>query len=218
MKIKSLLILMFLFSIKEVIAQTCTHKDLSKKFDFRITRTTVSPNDSLLLFGESEIFIEVYLKGGSKVFQKIKFNTKELYSNDFKDCLNDRSLITGKNKNGEVTDNNYGDIAVADFNFDGREDFAIKDRHIGNIGAGYHFYVQTDNGFKEDKYLTDQASFFPWLLDMKRHLFITTVSPMPGTTIRKYKYNLLTKSWHQVSKRFVWHDENLEYYLSQLKK
>ncbi len=208
-------ILLFLL-VKVASAQTCMHSGLSKKFDFKVTRAMVNPADTPYMFAEWNIIVEVYLKGNHRLFQKLQFSTNELSPNDFTDCSQERSLSTGKNENAEVGDNDYGDIAVADFNFDGKEDFAIKNTVVGNIGAGYRFYIQTSQGFTEDKFLTDKATFFPFLLNVKRRLFITIVSPTPGTTIRKYKYNPATKRWRQVSTRFVWHDKNLEWYLGRL--
>lgn len=198
-------------------AQTCLHTGLSKKFDFKITRVDIrKPNDTSL-FGEKRISVEIYNKSDKRSFQSISFKSGELYD-DFKNCINDRSLITGKNKDAEVGDNDYGDIIVADVNFDGIEDLAIKDRWIGNIGAGYRFYLQTPQGFKQNKYLTEEVVFFPWLLKPKSHLLITTVSPTPGTTIRTYGYNAINKKWRKVGERFVYHDTNIDNILKKLKK
>jgi hypothetical protein len=218
MNTKHWLIIILLILARGASAQTCTHTGLSKRLYFKITRTIVNHKDDTSLFNESNILIEIYLKASGLLFQKIQFISTDLYSDDFKDCSNDRSLITGKNKNSDASDNDYGNIIVADFNFDGKEDFAIKNGQMGNLGVGYRFYIQTKKGFVEDKYLTDNVSFFPWLLNPKRHLLITIVSPTPGTTIRIYKYNSISKAWHQTGKRFVWHDKKLDYYLNRLKK
>ncbi|MDB5157688.1 MAG: repeat protein [Mucilaginibacter sp.] len=200
------------------IGQTCLHSDLSKKFDFKITRVETKHPGASSLFGKSKITLEIYTKKDKRLFQSIQFASDGLYANDFKICSSERSLITGKNKNSEISDLDYGDIVVADFNFDGKEDIAIKHQWEGNIGVGYYFYIQAKNAFKEDKYLNDEVVFFPWLIKSKQHILITTVSPTPGTTIRQYKYNRTKRSWRKINTRFVYHDENIENILKALKR
>ena len=81
-----------------------------------------------------------------------------------------RSYITGLNKNAKALKNDYGDFIVADFNFDGKEDFALKyNANYKSSGPLYAFYIQqADGSFKNNQFLTGKVGTFPAIIDSKQ--------------------------------------------------
>lgn len=64
-------------------------------------------------------------------------------------------------RNAAILDTDFGDIVVADFNFESREDIAIRSDDE-NGGTYYRFYIQEkDKLFKLDSFLTDSMSIVP---------------------------------------------------------
>ncbi len=58
-------------------------------------------------------------------------------------------------------DGYYGDLVIADLNFDNLEDFAIKVED-SNSGSIYEFYLQDKNHkFVKDKILSSELAHFP---------------------------------------------------------
>jgi len=195
-------------------AQTCLHSDLSKKFDYKIIRTDQKD------FGgtASKIIIEIYNKGNKKLFQRLQFtSTGYGLSNTFRVCTNEKSFVTGQNLKGDISDEDYGDIVVADLNFDGKEDFAVKHNIPADTGPQYWYFIQGKKGFKKDEYLSKRMPFFPWLIKSQKHQLISMVSPHAGTHIYQFQYNTTSKKWKKIGERFVYHDEGLDKILARLK-
>ncbi len=192
---------MAVFSFK-VDAQ-CMHRDLSKRFDYKITKTRKTDANG---YGwDAKITIDIYNKSDGKLFQTISYKPENTFESTFKDCNNERSYITGKNEKAEIADNDYGDIVIADLNFDGKEDIAVKYNLPADIGPEYWYFVQTDKGFKKDEYLSENMPFFPELIKPERHLLVSYVQPTAGTTIRQFRYNTTTKKWRKIGDRFYYH-------------
>ncbi|RYZ00342.1 MAG: hypothetical protein EOO11_01915 [Chitinophagaceae bacterium] len=85
-----------------------------------------------------------------------------------------RSYVTGYNRDKEALDNDYGDLVVADLNFDGREDLALKTDVGGTSGNYYTFFLQDDSGrFRKNDFLTDSVASFPGTIDARRKRLIT---------------------------------------------
>ena len=71
------------------------------------------------------------------------------------------SFYTGYGIQKEFMDGYYGDLVIADINFDNLEDFAIKVED-SNTGSIYEFYLQDRNQkFVKDKFLSSELSHFP---------------------------------------------------------
>ncbi len=197
--------------------QTCFHTALSKKFDYKIIRIDKKDNEGFTI--SSNIIIEIYNKSDKRLFQRLQF-TSDGYTfyKTFSESTNDRSFITGRNMKAEVSEEDYGDIVVADLNFDGKEDFAIKHNIPMDVGPEYWYFIQGEHGFKKDKYLSENMPFFPWLMKPEKHVLISIASPNWGTNIYQFKYNVSTKKWRKIGYRFIYHDEGLEKVLARLKK
>jgi hypothetical protein len=65
---------------------------------------------------------------------------------DWCHCGAVRSYETGKNAHKAVVDNDYGDLVVADINFDGLADVVLKTDGGGNGGPYYTFYTSGPKG------------------------------------------------------------------------
>ena len=197
------LITLMAFLVNASFAQTCIHTGLSKNFDFKITKRIINADSNKVT-----ILIQIYYKNDHRLVQSIRYTSYDLYTEDFKHVSHDCSFITGKNKNAGVADGNYGDIVVADFNFDGREDFAVKKFEPADTGPTYYFYLQTDKGFKQDDFLSDSVDYIPAVLNVKRHTLVTAVAVAMGVTLRKYNYDPLKEKWRRVSEMRFDNNEN----------
>ena len=192
-----LLILTFIIAAAiSGFAQRCRHNDLSKKYDYVVTAVKMKDADG----GQTrikEINLQIIAKADKKQIQRITIAPEYLFQNAFQSCLAARSYITGKNKNAEANDNDYGDFIAADFNFDNLEDFAVKRDSGGNGGAFYDYYIQDKRGtFKKDAFLTDKIGYFPGTIDARRKRLITYIhADAYGYNENIYKYNSTTGKW-----------------------
>ena len=121
------------------------------------------------------------------------------------DCNLCRSYQTGKNETVEEQDNDYGDIIVADFNFDKKEDLALKSDSGGNGGPAYKFYLQDSNGkFYLDNFLTDTMTYFPTHIN-KNNKTLTTLVHANAMELCKsiYKQDKATDKWKRAGRSWV---------------
>mgnify|MGYP003577160154 CR=1 FL=1 len=186
----------------DLFGQSCTHSDLSSVFRFitqveRINRGTESLDSCI-------ITITILKKKSQKTLQTIKYSSTFIYENGFHRCAFVRSYSTGKNKKVEVLDNNYGDLVVADFNFDGKDDFAVVKESGVSDGPLYSFYIQSKAGrFSYDKYLSETVTYFPSNINPKKRTLTTyTTAGAIGVSCRIYKLNKSNK-WTLVSKKLL---------------
>ena len=151
--------LFLLLSSSLTNGQTCLHKNLSKSFNFNLSLKRITESDC-------EISLLIIDKKTNKNIQTIKFSSDFIFEKDYKDCSTVRSFSTEINKKLVAEDNDYGDFIVADFNFDGKEDFAIKKDSGGNGGPFYFYYLQNKKSkFIIDKFLSESENveFFPFI-------------------------------------------------------
>ncbi|MFZ1635162.1 MAG: hypothetical protein WAT43_14860 [Chitinophagales bacterium] len=120
-----------------------------------------------------------------------------------------RSYITGVNANYDDVDNYCGEIVVADFNFDGLEDFASPMNSGVDNGPHYAYYIQTkQNIFQFNKYLTENVIWFPEYFNNKNLTFTNLVlTNAIGEHYTTYKYIKTTTTWIVVESYAVdWRD------------
>lgn len=196
-KIIFLTFLISAFFTNDSNAQTCFHRNLSYKFNYKI-EVTKSKDDSEVI-EQGKVYLKIYDKH-NRLLQTIYFECPYLSLDAYNHCNSVRSYITGYNKNKEVLDYDFGDFIVADLNFDGSEDFAIKYDSGGNGGPFYKFYVQDSNGlFRLDHFLTDSVGSFPAYIEFKQKKITTQIHADVGHEAQKtFKYNPKTKKWHLV--------------------
>ncbi|GGF07154.1 XAC2610-related protein [Hymenobacter cavernae] len=140
----------------------------------------------------------------NKEIQSIHIDAEYLFDDVFSNCEAARSYTTGYNAEDDAMDNDYGDVVVADFNFDGREDLAVKYSSGGNGGPQYNYYIQTEQSiFKLDNFLTEQMIYFPTEIDAKRQRLINYVHANAlGENMNVYAYNSSRRTWKFVKRRF----------------
>jgi hypothetical protein len=190
-----------IFITSAIRAQLCTHIRLSSAFTFttKVERIKLDTayRDSCM------IRISITNKRSGKTVQVIQYSSTFLYDDVFKKCTRVRSYSTGLHSKAEAPDNNYGDLVVADFNFDGKEDFAVIRESGVTQGPQYSFYIQSVSGiFNYDKYLSETMVYFPKINRKKRTLTAYTLAGAIGVFERIYKQDKLNK-WKLVSKKLI---------------
>ncbi|PIF29991.1 hypothetical protein CLU81_0377 [Flavobacterium sp. 9] len=201
MKNVIILLVCFVFS-KVAFDQTCLHKNLSKDFNFKITvRKIKNPNNEI---DSNSVKIIVSNKISNKK-QEINFGSSYLFEKTFIDCKTVRSYSTGINKNNKAIDNDFGDLIITDFNFDNREDFAVKNDSGGNGGPTYNFYIQDKNkNFALDEFLTSQMEFFPSKFIIKSKRLVTYVHANAYQLSENiFEYNEQLKKWKYKSSKLI---------------
>lgn len=179
--------------------QKCIHTNLSKSYDFSTKLMRVNETSAC------KITLSIIDKKTSKEIQKIIINSEYIFEKDFKDCSKIRSYSTSVNNKEIDIDNDFGDLIVADFNFDGKEDIAIKKDSGGNGGPLYAFYTQNRNRkFILDSFLTNTLEFFPSIINKSKKTLTTLVHANVYQSCKMiYKYNSKEKKWKRISKSFV---------------
>lgn len=188
-----------LYSKKE-----CLQTKLSNKYDYKIS--CVVKKDTLY----SNYYIarvKVLISEKGKNIFKLKVN--KLYPGlcfitFFEDCNQFRSLTTKYLNEVEIVDNYLGDFVVADFNFDNKEDFAIRTYFYSNGGPYYEYFLQTDNQkFIKDSFLSDEMIFFPSKFDFKNKRLINYVhASVHG--VHENIYQLLKNGkWEYVQSEYI---------------
>ncbi|MGF7076881.1 XAC2610-related protein [Mucilaginibacter sp. 3215] len=128
-----------------------------------------------------------------------------MYEDVFKNCDATRSYITGYRKNAEVSDYDFGDLVIADVNFDELEDIAIKYDSGGNGGPLYNFYLQDKNGhFYLSRYLTDSVGSFPAYINPKQKTITTQIHANVRYEARKtFRYNSKSQKWKLIKWQMI---------------
>jgi hypothetical protein len=127
-----------------------------------------------------------------------------MFSSEFQNFDEVRSYVTGVNKNKESSDNYYGDLVIADLNFDNLEDIIITNDIGGNGGTSYVYYTQNDSGkFIRDAFLTDSMLYFPTRIYPEKRMLLTLVHA-GACCVGEHKYKLNNKGeWHQISHKIL---------------
>nr|WP_199002131.1 hypothetical protein [Flavobacterium sp. ASV13] len=198
---KNIIVLLILLIFPKIaLAQTCLHKNLSKEFNFEVKKIKIS-NETI---DSNTVKVIVYNKISNKK-QEIKFGANFLFEKTFINCKAVRSYLTGINKDAEIIDNDFGDLIIADFNFDNLEDFAIKNDSGGNGGPTYNYYIQGKNkSFALDNFLTTEMEFFPSKFIIKNKRLITYVHANAyQLSENTFEYNEKSKKWKYKQSRLV---------------
>jgi len=183
-------------------AQVLTYSDLSRKYIFKIGLIRKFDADSNYL--NTKLKLRIFDRD-TKHTQIIPINGGLLFSSCYKTIKTSRSYSTGIRKDAEVLDYDFGDIVVADLNFDNKEDIAVKYDSGGNGGPDYIFYMQDANGqFHEDNYLTKYVGGFPRYIDFDKKTITTQLHATCCLEGKKtFQYNIKTKKWRLVKWKMV---------------
>lgn len=200
---KNIIILLFcLLFPKITFGQTCLHKNLSKDFNFEIKLRKIKNRNNEIDSNSVKIIVSNKI---SNKKQELSFGSGFLFEKTFIDCKTVRSYSTGINKSREIIDNDFGDLIIADFNFDNREDFAVKNDSGGNGGPTYNFYIQDKNkNFALDNFLTTQMEFFPSKFITKSKRLVTYVHANAYQLSENiFEYNEQLKKWKYKDSKLV---------------
>jgi hypothetical protein len=183
------------FILKEV--NNCKQSQLSNQFaltiDFKRYTDTLNRLDSC--------FLTVYVNDKKTMCLLDSFSLSSLfyYSFMFLSCDSFASYSTNFNVKRSIADDNYfGDIVVADLNFDRLDDIAVINDTGGSTGGPlYSFYIQTNEGrFVIDRFLTDTLATFPSVFDSKSKTITTYVNfAACKSSERICKFDAQRNSW-----------------------
>lgn len=199
MKTLILILATFGFSLLAV-AQNCNLNKLSAQYDFSITKHLPEVGQD-----STRIEVSVYDKEMRVLTQIVKFNSAYLLPSVFENCNLVRSYQTSINSTQNAEMNDYGDFVVADFNFDGKDDFAVKCDSRINGGPSYIYFLQDDkNWFVKDIFLSDEMKIFPSSRSKKDKTLITRISVDGNRYLeKKYKHCPKKKNWKLKKERVL---------------
>lgn len=181
----------------------CQHFNLSEEFDIKVDFeryvNTKNYDDSCF------VNLSVMDKETKKVMDKILISSRFYYDVIFSDCKNVLSYSTKINLGKEGADNYYGDIIVADLNFDNKDDIVVINDSGSNGGAFYSYYMQNPGKkFVLNKFLTDSVTFFPTKINSKNKTLATYVpGGVCGLGEDIYKLNPKSNTWTRKSHRII---------------
>ncbi|MDJ1500042.1 XAC2610-related protein [Xanthocytophaga agilis] len=152
----------------------CEHLNLSKSFNIKVNfkryKSMKEEQDSCIV----KLFLTNKIT--KKLVDSISILSHFYFSDTFMDCKNVLSYSTRQNIEKDIVDNYYGDIVIADLNFDNKEDIAVINDSGGNGGTFYSYFIQTPNQkFIPERFLTDSMIYFPTKIDYKTKTLVTYV-------------------------------------------
>lgn len=190
-------------STKKIDYCTCDHLDLSKIFDVQLKVTKFKRFDGY----QDSCLVKVVLlsKHTLKCVDSFAFSTIMFLDDSYEDCEQVLSYSTGKNTDREIVDDMYGDIVVADLNFDGLEDLAVMSEDQ-NAGTYYRFFLQgPKQKFKENQFLSDSIASFPDKIN-PRNKTLFTLSRAGACAVAEHTFMLKENGrWRTKSKKIIDH-------------
>ncbi len=169
--------------ISENTQLNCDYNNLSNQFNVKF----VINKDPKKATTGVDYAVQI-LDKNNKVLKTIvsqpSISTDEL--DKYKICDQVKSLATKYNlaKNFDI-ESFDGNVVVGDFNFDGKDDFAVYNRKQDNK-AYYNYYLQDASGeFKIDIFLSDDTDYFSKKYDVNGK----TIVIQDKSAIKKYAYN-----------------------------
>ena len=173
----------------------CKYVNLSNKYIYEIISLKKREDDRTLF---TDVYINIINKKNSKVIQTIHRSGDEvrmLYEDTFNNTSSSRSYITGFNKSKMINDGDFGDIIILDFNFDGKEDLAIK-KDVGRE-CYYDFYIQkSEKEYILDNFLSNEnLGRFPRIDFGKKKMTYAGMMGAGRWWQSEYIYNQKTNKW-----------------------
>ena len=183
-----------------VTTRTCELTNLSNQFDISVHLRRF--NDGRQVYDSCILKFIITDKKTKYKIDSTQLTSLFLFSDTYLNCDSVTSFSTNYKNNREIVDNYFGDVVVADFNFDNKDDVAFITDIGGNGGPIYSYYLQSNNKFSVDKYLTDSVIYFPQIIDKKKQRLTTRVHAgacCEGVHI--YQLNKSTNMWKQISRK-----------------
>jgi hypothetical protein len=186
-----------------IIYHECNYKDLSFTFDYKVkVKRMISSKD---YYDSSIVRVFIIKKNTRKLVDSVSVTSLFITYNSFQDCNNVRSYITRKNSKQIIVDGNYGQLVIADLNFDSKEDIALINDSGGSSGPHYSFFIQDQgNTFHLDKFLTDSVDFFPQEINLANKTLITRVAAgAKWLSEREFHLNTSINKWKKVGHNLI---------------
>ena len=157
-----------------VLTKEHQYKNLSHQFDIKLFFKRFKNVDE---FHDSCIVkLVLTYKRSESVFDTLEINSNSYSSDFFQDPKNVLSYSTNINSDRQISDNYFGDIIVADLNFDNKDDIAIINDSGGNGGSFYSYFLQnSEKNFTLDSFLTDSMTYFPLKINNRNRTLVTFV-------------------------------------------
>lgn len=179
------------------------YSHLSFQFDLEVAIRLNTTNNPA--FDSTYLRIRIIEKGSGNILQTIRKQYYCMWTDWYTNVENSRSYSTHFNTDKPVVDDDFGDVVVADLNFDGLDDFAVTYDHGADNGNHYYFYFQRpDKTFYRQVYLTDKMVHFPCIIDPIHQQIITRSAAgtcCVGETF--FQYNAAKNSWFLLSHRIL---------------
>ncbi len=179
----------------------CKQTNLSHQFDIEIDFKRYRYKDTM--YSSEPCILKVFIKEKATklLIDTFSITSDQYYSDMFLSCDSMTSYTTGFKADREIPDYYFGDLVVADMNFDGYDDIAVVNDVGGNGGPFHTYYIQTNNKkFYKDNYLTDTVGHFPTIFNSNKK----TLTVIGHTDARHfsetiYKLNTKKSTWHKIS-------------------
>ncbi|MEI7597569.1 MAG: hypothetical protein WCK02_17620 [Bacteroidota bacterium] len=186
-----------------LIAKKITYTDLSYLNIFEVNFKRMTNIDDC--HDSCVVSVKIIDKKSKNLVDTLEITSAYFFDDVFCNNNRARSYITEKNFKMQAVDNNYGDLIIADLNFDEKEDIAVINDSGGNGGPFYSYYIQgVDNKFHLDKFLTDSMIFFPSKIIPKKSMLITYVhAGACGVSENKFKFDKSTKQWERAGRKII---------------
>lgn len=169
----------------------CEISNLSSKFNFKIVGTDFENKEKNLNPLIAKILIAP--KRDPSLIQEVRFEPSSWVL--FSDVPCNAISYFKKEKSINESIENHHDFIVADYNFDGLEDFAYIWDIGGNGGALFSYFFQNNKGeFSESDSFPLQNGLFPSEINIERKT-LTTVSPVGCCKMNKMTYQLKNNKW-----------------------
>jgi len=185
----------------------CIHKGYSNDFYLKTNFKRFSDGQP----GHDSCILNVYIFEGKSdhLMDSINISSLEFQTTSFNGCdygmtsshgYRIYSLSIGKDTSNWADNfEDFGDIIVADLNFDKRDDFAIMNNWGQGKGGKYNFYIQNDKKeFELDSYLTDSMIYFPIEINKQKKYLLTKVE------IGKCGYDYIYKKYRREKGNNIW--------------
>lgn len=186
------------------LATTISNRtDLSNEFDVHVNFRryffkSINREDSCI----AEVLLQD--KHSKATLDELSITSRFYLDDAFKNLKNVRSYSTKTNTDKQAVDNYYGDIIIADLNFDNKDDVIIINDAGGNGGTFYSYFLQNDNRkFILNSYLTDSMTYFPKKINSGNKTLTTYVhAGTCGLGEHIYKWDLPNK-YTQLSHKII---------------
>ena len=136
---------------KQKFGLICDNNTVSDEFDFQLSGYTPTGDED----DDNHVSLAIISKKDKQLVQTITLEKGAAFRYD----CSSFSFAKDNAVKDSVSDGIYGDLVVADFNFDGKEDLAVA-FEVG-FSEFYNFYLQDNGKFVLNNYLTDSVGLIP---------------------------------------------------------